>query len=70
MEPLIHTCNMRYESRRYGSGTQVEHVVLKGTSEQIAAHVADSVKRQLDGGESKRVELLPIAPWSIVDLTS
>lgn len=69
-EDYVHHITVSSTRRTFNGGEQTDHYLLKGTSEQIAAQVAKSVKSQLDYGESNRIELTPIPPHSITDLTS
>lgn len=43
-------------------------IIWRGTSEQIAERVAESVKYALDHGDSKVIRLEPTAPYNIFNL--
>lgn len=45
-----------------------DQIVLKGTADQIAERVADSIKRRLNEGNGDVIRLEPIAPYNIFDL--
>lgn len=68
MDPYIHTVPITTEQRvSHSDSTRIEHYVLRGTTEQIVAHVGKVLTNHLEDRSTTRFELTPIAPHSIID---
>ena len=66
----IHTVPITTEIRSWGGAdsTRIDHYVLRGTTEQVVKHVADVLTRCLNDGRTTRLELTPVASYSVIDL--
>lgn len=68
-DSYIHTVPITTERRvSHSDSTRIEHYVLRGTTEQIVAHVSKVLTNHLNDGSTTRFEMTPVAPYSVIDL--